>query len=124
MTSRLFPFYISSTRANVLARRWPSFLTALEREEQFKHLTALEISGCVEANKTLTLVGWSSADNGFIQQCGTFWKQEVELTDVEFNQYVDIELRERAAADIAAEEEAKLGARIDARAAALRKELL
>jgi len=124
MTSPLFPFYISDDTASRLAHKDAEFVRALEHENQYTNITELRISGCVKADKSLTLNGWSSASNGFIHSAGTFWNKRFELTDAEFERYVQCELNVRAVDEVVAEEEARFMERVVARAAQLRKKLL
>lgn len=123
MREPLFPFYISDRVAAGYAKKDATFEHAVEREK-YSNITSLEVSGRVTVDKKLVLWAHCSTDNGFCTTSGRIWKKTIDLTDAQFDSYVDSQLQYRAGVEIATEEELKLQERVAARMVSLRDELL
>lgn len=119
----LFPFYIPAVAAEALASQHSEFTSAYARERRFTTITDFRVDGRVEADKTLHLNAWIATDNGFCQTAGTIWQHVQQLDDNNFESLVKREIIARASAELMEEDNNAFLARVQERAAKIRKEL-
>lgn len=118
MADKFFPFFIRDVYAMRIANADSEFVAALQKNSGI--IENIEVSGKLNADKTLKLSAWMRTDNGFCQTSGQFWEQTITLNDAQFELYVERRLVDLAAAEIEHEKQVELSRQIEDRVGKLR----
>lgn len=114
----MFPISIPSKTAEAFVSKDASYQMALRESRYIQELT---VYGSLHEDGTLEMWAWCATDNGFCQTSGKFWEKVFQITEEEVEAEVEKELRRRAIAQIAEEDEQQWMRRVEKRIQELRK---